>query len=132
MIKRHANAEYLKVCAWRGCSRLTTSRHCPTHRRAYRAARQQRPIERVYDSPRWRNETRPAVLERDKRCVVCGSTDRLQAAHLGRTQELLAAGLDVYDPRLAVAVCPRHNRAAAASGLSPPSARMRTIVFFSS
>jgi len=108
----------LKPCAWQGCRTLTTSRHCPAHQRAYRARRQQRPIERIYDSPRWRNHTRPIVLERDKVCVVCGSPSRLQAAHIAPTAELLAAGFDVFDPQLCVAVCRSHNSRAATIGIA--------------
>ncbi len=107
----------LKPCAWPGCRTLTRGRHCLTHTRAYRARRQQRPIERIYDSPRWRNKTRPEVLARDKRCVFCGSTDRLHAAHVAPTSELLAAGVDVYDPAVCVTVCASHNSRAAKLGL---------------
>src|SRR5690349_13490625 len=76
---------------------------CPAAARARRRERQARPIERIYDSARWRTITRPAVLDRDGHaCVYCGSTSWLRVAHLGETQKMLELGVDVYDPALAV------------------------------
>jgi 5-methylcytosine-specific restriction endonuclease McrA len=107
----------LKLCARRGCRRAIASgrRYCDPHRRTHRADRQARPIERIYDSTRWRNKTRPAVLERDRHCCVfCGVTSGgIHVAHIAPTQQLVAAGLDPFDPGLCVATCLAHNSAAA-------------------
>lgn len=76
--------------------------------------RNRRPIQHVYESKRWRTETRPAVLERDGHtCVYCGATTHLVVAHRGRTQALLAVGLDIYNPNRCVTTCRAHNWKAA-------------------
>jgi hypothetical protein len=105
----------MKVCAWSLCRKVIPRgrRFCSRHEWMHRAGRQDRWIEYVYDSRRWRNKTRPVVLERDQCCVFCSSELGLQVAHVARTQEMLAAGLDVYEPAFCVAACSAHNAAAA-------------------
>ncbi len=107
----------LTICPVRGCRRLTTAGRCAEHRRARRAERQRRPIERIYESSRWRKLTRPTVLDRDgHRCVSCGASPaetRLDVAHRLPTQEILAAGLDPFDPELCETRCSRCHGAGA-------------------
>ena len=97
------------VCPVSGCGRITNHGLCADHAYARRQVRRRRDIERIYESGRWRRETRPAVLERDGyRCTVCGVTQdvaRLDVAHIYPTQQLLAAGADVYDPDLCRTLC---------------------------
>lgn len=105
----------LYPCPGAGCRRLTLGGRCEACKRARRAERQLRAIERIYDSPRWRKVTRPAVLERDGyRCVLCGATQaatRLDCAHRLATSEILEAGLDPFDPELCETRCARcHGR----------------------
>jgi len=124
----------LKPCAARGCRKLTSGRHCAEHARLYSRQRNHRPIQAIYSSPRWRRETRPAVLARDRCCVRCGATTRLHVAHVAPTTKLLAAGADVYDTRLCVTLCsschgrtgsegwPRKNRSMTSHARQPAPA----------
>jgi hypothetical protein len=99
----------LSPCPGAGCRRLTRGGRCDRCKRERRAERQQRVIEEIYDAPRWRNETRPIVLERDGyRCVCCGATReerRLDVAHIRATMEILELGLDPFDPELCETRC---------------------------
>ena len=112
-----------RICP--GCRQLTAGAgRCPdckpAHDRAHRARRQARPIERIYDSPRWRNPTRPAVLARDNHtCVHCGA-HATQAAHRGQTAQLLNAGVDIYDPDLCDATCASCNTRSSSKGGHAP------------
>jgi 5-methylcytosine-specific restriction endonuclease McrA len=59
----------------------------------------------VYDSPRWRNYTRPIVLERDDRtCCSCGGPGTV-VDHVVPIGLLLELELDVFDPAECQTLC---------------------------
>lgn len=103
----------LRVCPVSGCGELTTRGRCDKHHAE--AASRREAVRRIYSHRRWRQVTRPAVLERDgHRCRYCGNPapagQALDVAHIRPTHELLAAGADVFDPDLCVAAHRRcHN-----------------------
>jgi hypothetical protein len=89
-----------RICPVSKCGRLIPkdSSRCSNHT-----------LEGIYTSARWRNQTRPTVLERDGyRCRICSrgqDETRLDVAHRGSTTTLLLSGVDPYDAAWCLTIC---------------------------
>jgi 5-methylcytosine-specific restriction endonuclease McrA len=63
---------------------------------------------RIYDDPRWKNRTRPIVLERESEtCVECGYSPARVVDHVVPIETLVALGLDPFDPNECQLLCDR-------------------------
>jgi len=109
----HSAVPIFSVCPEPGCGALTSGGRCDEHRLTHRW---------VYRDPRWRR-TRRAVIERDgHRCRAidgrarCRATRSLHAHHHPLSVvELVAAGLDPFDPAHSVTLCGSHHSRVEAS-----------------
>ena len=100
-----------KPCAEPGCREIVPlgQRRCGAHTRAWnlRDSRRRRakPTSAVYQSHKWRTQTRPAILARDLRTCDCGAP----ATHVDHypipLSECEAAGIDPHDHANLRALC---------------------------
>jgi len=81
------------------CGDIVTGPHrCPTSHDVRRL---------VYDDPRWRQKTRPAVIARDGgRCMECGEPGNV-VDHVIPIESLLELGRDPFDPWECQLLCAR-------------------------
>ena len=94
-----------RVCSTPGCPEYTDQGgRCPDHRQqaeAKRGSARQRGYGREHEQT-----FRPAVLARDRTCVLCGQAPAVHADHhpLSR-RELVEQGLDPNDPKRGRGLC---------------------------
>jgi 5-methylcytosine-specific restriction protein A len=89
-----------------GQARCARHARAEARRRATRKAA--KPQAKYYNTARWRNETRPAVLERDPVCTVCGEQTSTIADHWPvPLTALVDQGHDPYDADHCRGVCHR-------------------------
>lgn len=109
----------VSVCPAPGCGALTDGGRCATHKRQGSPRRHAKQREQGKDTRYWREELRPAVLERDQHtCRDCGATEDL-------TVDLVNATLEGDHRRATIDDCVTRCRSCHGSKDAPRASRGR-------